>query len=140
MKSEHVKELGGFIGCIAGWPMKTLLGCSLSWLFANFLSPVIAIYPESWTGHFGGFSTRLASVPEGCSSSQLLDRSSPQRGTDTENETQRGVPVRNERRAGAFSEERAAELLLPGDEPEPAEDRSKSPSLLKSESMKTSRA
>src|SRR5205807_7358390 len=36
-RPEHIKNLGGLIGCFTGWPMKTLIGPSLSTLLLIFV-------------------------------------------------------------------------------------------------------
>ncbi len=42
-RPERIKSLGGLIGCFGGWPMKTLLGSSLSWLLLVFISVISII-------------------------------------------------------------------------------------------------
>ncbi|HLJ53553.1 MAG TPA: DNA translocase FtsK 4TM domain-containing protein [Chthonomonadaceae bacterium] len=42
-KQDAIKDVGGLIGCLTGWPMKTLLGPSLSVLFLMFVGLIAVI-------------------------------------------------------------------------------------------------
>ncbi len=42
-RPDHIKDLGGLIGCFTGWPMKTLIGPSLSALLLVFITVIAVI-------------------------------------------------------------------------------------------------
>jgi len=41
--SDQIKNLGGILGCFTGWPMKTLIGTSLSVLLLVFVTVIAVI-------------------------------------------------------------------------------------------------
>ncbi len=91
-RPDHIKDLGGLIGCFTGWPLKTLLGPSLSALLLVFITVIAVILildrPIAEILHPVGQRAK------GLFDFRRLKAAGAGADSDAENVTQREVPIR----------------------------------------------
>jgi DNA segregation ATPase FtsK/SpoIIIE, S-DNA-T family len=98
---SRMKDLGGLIGCFSGWPIKTLLGQSLSWTLLVFVSLIAAILivdrPLAEILHPVGEGAR------GLLSRRGGDAAGRRGDAESELETRRELPMRQNGTAGTLN-------------------------------------
>jgi len=112
-RGDHIKELGGIVGCLTGFPIKTLLGPSLSIVLLVFISVIAIILildrPLSEILHPVGHHAK------GILGSRFGFGKTADADSDAETVTRRGLPLRSGA-GGAPNRRRELRTNLPDDE------------------------